>query len=51
MSFFKKKEEELVFTCKVGKMGANGRIIWIPKKYQGMYDRGAYVEVRIRKLK
>ena len=43
--------EELVFTCKVGRMGDKGKIIWIPKKYQKMYDREAYVEVRIRKLK
>ena len=52
MALFRKKEEaDIKFTCKVGRMGKEGRMLWVPKKFRDMFERGTYVEVTIRKLK
>ena len=44
------KEEDIKFMCKVGRMGENGMIIWVPKRFYNLFERGKYVEVIIRKL-
>jgi hypothetical protein len=43
--------DEIKFVCKIGKMGKVGKIVWLPLKYAKFIDRGAFVEVTIRKLK
>jgi len=53
MALFGKKTEEtdINFTCKIGRMGKDGMMIWVPKRYYSQFDRGSYVEVTIRRLK
>jgi hypothetical protein len=58
MSIFGKKkiqdeenEDNIKFTCKIGRMGKDGMMIWVPKRYYSQFDRGSYVEVTIRRLK
>ena len=60
MSIFNRNKEKpkeyintdnVKFTCKIGSMGKEGKMIWIPKRYQPVLEKGTYVEVKIRKLK
>ncbi len=53
MALFGKKTEEadINFTCKIGRMGKEGWIIWVPKRFHHIFERGTYIEVKLRKLK